>query len=154
MSDPVEFIFNGIERVLAASGTFRDLVWLSDANIDLSGGDVHENDFLDRMAESGLEWCPTEWTRRVGCDKGSTIDHVFVRNFGLDHVEVRYLDSRGISDHELIRVDLVKRLSVPDSSEPSRNIMRTDWKIFEEELRSANIRALVEEGRQNLWSVG
>ena len=133
-------IRTGIEQILAScSSPHRDIVWLSDMNIDLSEASGLENDFLNKMAELGLEWCTTGWTRRGNNNQGTTIDHVFLRNFGMERYSVHCADSGGVSDHELIKMHLFKRDKVSRQKQKVARRCVADWNGFARELAGADV---------------
>ncbi|XP_028969053.1 teneurin-m [Galendromus occidentalis] len=97
------------------------------------------------MAEHGLEWCPTGFTRKGKCGTGTIIDHVLLRNHSLDGYEVCCTDSMGMSDHEILKIRLFRQATPTPAMRTNRSPVKIDWDIFCEELARVDIEAMMGE---------
>ena len=104
-----------------------------------------EAESQNRMSEYGLKWCPTGLTRKTADEKGSAIDHAFVRNYGLERVEASCSSLVGISDHEMISVRLTEKILEVHSNQKNEVGFRINWQKFEAELTGADIRRILNE---------
>ena len=151
LSDPGEFISEDSGRIVRAAGSARDLVWLSDSNVELSQNGDLEGDLLNKMAKLGLEWVPTGWARRGSdVDTGTTIDHVFVRSYGHVRVTARSVVSGEVSDHEMIGVQVDLEVTSARPNEPNSKHIRTDWHKFRKRLEAYDVNEILAETDREL----